>query len=227
MRRQASLVSPRSLADERAAVSGSLAWSLRPHAVNGGFKTHGEGNNIFSYHAPGWPAESPEFDRRERDVVSAIRQAGFALTGDRPPSKWPVPSSPQIIFHPDAGAGKEGAFFWRGGSWAHTYEVWVNVREPAHQLGSCSSRHEQDQGGGEEGWECSTTGLTECVRSTSFKVIELTPGRGSNVQPGQLRCHCSELLGRKGCERMHVMVRGVSMDGEPGPFSCVCGACGT
>lgn len=125
-----SLYKHRDVADAPYKVSGSLAWSLRPHSHIGGFKTHGEGNSIYSYHAPGWPhPEAPEFDHREHDVISAIRNAAWALTGEKERAKrWPVPSAPQIIFHPDAGAGPQGAFFWRGGSWAHTYEVWINVR---------------------------------------------------------------------------------------------------
>lgn len=34
---------------DRAGGAGSLAWSFRPHDARGGFKTHGEGNGIWSY----------------------------------------------------------------------------------------------------------------------------------------------------------------------------------
>ncbi|PLW42109.1 hypothetical protein PCANC_10985 [Puccinia coronata f. sp. avenae] len=55
--------------------SGTLAWSLRPHSVKGDFKTHGEGNTIWSYTPTGWkPArlstgQHLEWDHRERDVI--------------------------------------------------------------------------------------------------------------------------------------------------------------
>jgi len=58
--------------------AGALIWSLRPHSDIGGFDTHGEGNNIYSYHAPGFRNQtSPNFDTQEADVVSSTYDARF------------------------------------------------------------------------------------------------------------------------------------------------------
>ncbi|KAG0145434.1 hypothetical protein CROQUDRAFT_133718 [Cronartium quercuum f. sp. fusiforme G11] len=47
------------------------AWSSRPHSIKGGFKTHGEGNRIWSYHVPSWKpvddVQKPEWNHRKRD----------------------------------------------------------------------------------------------------------------------------------------------------------------
>jgi hypothetical protein len=65
--------------------AGSLVWSLRPHSENGGFVTHGEGNNIYSYHAPGFKNQtSTKFDTHEADVIS--------LTYDARCVSYPLPS---------------------------------------------------------------------------------------------------------------------------------------
>ncbi|KAG0143770.1 hypothetical protein CROQUDRAFT_660861 [Cronartium quercuum f. sp. fusiforme G11] len=129
--------------------SGTLAWSLRPHSIKGGFKTHGEGNGIWSYHVPGWKpvhnVEEPEWDHRERDVIDAIRKAAFKLTNDRIVTPDLIEPS---LFLLDQGQ----CFSWRGSAWADTYEIWVN-----------------SQGGGEDGWELCERGVTDNVKEGRLK----------------------------------------------------------
>jgi hypothetical protein len=56
--------------------AGALIWSLRGHSDKSGFDTHEEGNNIFSYHAPGWQIQtSKAFDTQESSVISATYNA--------------------------------------------------------------------------------------------------------------------------------------------------------
>ncbi|PLW40617.1 hypothetical protein PCANC_13020 [Puccinia coronata f. sp. avenae] len=118
---------------DRHGASGTLAWSLRPHSVKGGFKTHGEGNDIWSYHAPGWkPArlstgQHPEWDHRERDVIHIIRKAAFDLTKQKPP---PIQLNhpPELFLCPD---GQN--FSWRGTAWADYYELWTSHSDPGDQ----------------------------------------------------------------------------------------------
>lgn len=58
--------------------AGALIWSLRGHSQQSGFDTHSEGNNIFSYHAPGWLNQtSASFDTQESAVVSATYNARY------------------------------------------------------------------------------------------------------------------------------------------------------
>ncbi|KAI8456206.1 family 5 glycoside hydrolase [Phakopsora pachyrhizi] len=161
--------------------NGTLAWSLRPHSSQGGFKTHGEGDGIWSYHAPGWkPAhlgeEDPEWDHRERDVIQAIRVAAFKLTGDKP--------TRIKIVAPELFVSDDGQYFsWRGASWADCYEVWINVT------------------GDQNGWEFYQGGVTD------------------NVKGGRLKYYVQNLLNFKRCDGLGVIVRGITRDREPGPFS--------
>jgi hypothetical protein len=47
-----------------------MLWGLRPHSSASGFLVHGEGDGIYSYHAPGWsPAPAPQFDPLELPVI--------------------------------------------------------------------------------------------------------------------------------------------------------------
>ncbi|EGG02041.1 family 5 glycoside hydrolase [Melampsora larici-populina 98AG31] len=131
-------------------VAGTLAWSLRPHSAKGGFKTHGEGNGIWSYHAPGWKPyqngqDDPEWDHREKDVIGAIRKAAFKLTGDKPPK---IELDAPYVFLVDEGQ----SFSWRGTAWADHYEVWCNT-----------------SGGAEDGWTLCQGGVTDNVKEGRLK----------------------------------------------------------
>lgn len=106
---------------DEAGGAGSLAWSLRPHSSRGGFKTHGEGNGIWSYHAPGHPAPPhPEFDSHEQSIVATIRQASYKINRERLPSAHPIPQAPGKPF----GAGP-GLVAFAGSAWAARYEVGI------------------------------------------------------------------------------------------------------
>ncbi|KAI7957417.1 hypothetical protein MJO28_004512 [Puccinia striiformis f. sp. tritici] len=112
---------------DRQGVSGTLAWSLRPHSIKGGFITHGEDHGFSSYHAPGWkPNPVPgshhtEWDHRERDVIRAIREAAFELDNQNPPPIQ-LDHSPELMLRKD---GEE--FTWKGVAWADYYELWTNL----------------------------------------------------------------------------------------------------
>lgn len=165
--------------------SGTLAWSLRPHSVKGGFKTHGEGNDIWSYHAPGWKPASlpngahPEWDHRERDIIQTIRKAAYKLTNDKPP---PIQLAPPHLFL----CGDGQTFSWRGSAWADYYELWTNL---------C--------GEAEDAWEFFQGGITD------------------NLKEGHLKYYCRNILGPKRCLRAWIMMRGITSDKNPGPFSNV------
>jgi hypothetical protein len=99
-----------------------MLWSLRPHASNGGFLTHGEGGGIFSYHVPGWsPQQAADFDPLEESVVHLTRNASYDLLHERMPD-WPVPNAPVVAVVDGA-----AALWWKGASWAQHYEVWRSV----------------------------------------------------------------------------------------------------
>ncbi|KAA1076728.1 hypothetical protein PGT21_016940 [Puccinia graminis f. sp. tritici] len=100
--------------------AGALIWSLRGHSDKSGFDTHEEGNNIFSYHAPGWQIQtSKAFDTQESSVISATYNASYAILGLEPPPK-PVPGTPHPFFVTN---GTHPGLSWRGASWADRYEI--------------------------------------------------------------------------------------------------------
>ncbi|GAA5978097.1 hypothetical protein JCM10908_004228 [Rhodotorula pacifica] len=110
-------------AADKAGGAGSLVWSLRPHSSQGGFKTHGEGNGIYSYHIPGWKdSPHPEFDAREAPIVAAIRDASFKINGVKAPTSCPVPARPG---RPWIAAQRQNgpAISFAGSAWAHRYQV--------------------------------------------------------------------------------------------------------
>ncbi|KAA1074170.1 hypothetical protein PGT21_007030 [Puccinia graminis f. sp. tritici] len=169
---------------DRHGACGTLAWSLRPHSAKGGFKTHGEGNDIWSYHAPGWkPARlstghHPEWDHRERDVIRAIRKAAFDLTNQKPP---PIqPEHPPELFLCSDGE----SFTWRGVAWADYYELWLS---PVGQ--------------GEQEWKFFQGGITD------------------NIKEGHLKYCAANILRLKRCNSLWIIMRGISADKLPGPFS--------
>ncbi|WAQ93234.1 hypothetical protein PtA15_18A292 [Puccinia triticina] len=100
--------------------AGALIWSLRGHSEKSGFDTHGEGNNIYSYHAPGWQNQtSKAFDTQESSVISATYNASYAILGLNPPPK-PVPGTPHPFFLTN---GTHAGLSWRGATWADRYEI--------------------------------------------------------------------------------------------------------
>lgn len=112
---------------DKAGGAGSLVWSLRPHSSQGGFKTHGEGNGIYSYHIPGWKdSPHPEFDGREAPIVAAIRDASFKISGMKAPGSYPVPARPGRPWIASQHQGGRAISFC-GSAWAHRYQIVVRT----------------------------------------------------------------------------------------------------
>ncbi|PLW15315.1 hypothetical protein PCANC_11296 [Puccinia coronata f. sp. avenae] len=100
--------------------AGALIWSLRGHSDKSGFDTHSEGNNIYSYHAPGWINQtSKSFDTQESSVIAETYNASYNILGLEPPPK-PVPGTPQTFFVTN---GTHAGLSWRGATWAERYEI--------------------------------------------------------------------------------------------------------
>lgn len=100
--------------------AGAMVWSLRSHSENGGFVTHGEGNNIYSYHAPGWVNQTSEkFDIQEAEVISSTYDASFETIGLEAPLK-PIPRPPEAFLVTN---GTHAGLSWRGSAWAKEYQV--------------------------------------------------------------------------------------------------------
>ncbi|KIJ64316.1 glycoside hydrolase family 5 protein [Hydnomerulius pinastri MD-312] len=153
--------------------AGSMVWSIRPHADNGGFLTHGEGDGIFSYHAPGWsPAPEPDFDPLEKSVIHLTREASYTLL-DEPVPMFPIPVSPVLSVTQVNGTP---GFTWQGGAWAEHYELWSLTKDSGK-------------------WSLRETRLYDDVDAGALFIPLNTTGKGAFV------------------------LRGVSVDGIPGPFS--------
>ncbi|KAG0147584.1 hypothetical protein CROQUDRAFT_61589 [Cronartium quercuum f. sp. fusiforme G11] len=100
--------------------AGALIWSLTAHSDRGGFVTHSEGSNIFSYHIPGWEVQTAAgFDTQEHEVVHSTYEASYAVLGLKPPP-FPVPGIPHAFF---VSNGTNVGISWRGAAWAYRYEV--------------------------------------------------------------------------------------------------------
>ena len=102
--------------------AGSMVWGLRAHNAEGGFDTHGEGNGIFSYHAPGWsPPVEGDFDPREQFIVREIYKLSYDILGQAAPS-WPIPNAPTILAVNTTSNGTS-YLTYQGASWAEHYEI--------------------------------------------------------------------------------------------------------
>ncbi|KAH9813336.1 family 5 glycoside hydrolase [Melampsora americana] len=104
--------------------AGALIWSLRGHSEPGGFITHGEGNNIYSLHVPGWRNQtSKDFDQQEYEIVRQTYRASFDILG-KPVGQYPIPGPPHAFFATNSTA--TGISF-KGSAWAEHYEIWGAV----------------------------------------------------------------------------------------------------
>lgn len=102
--------------------AGALAWALRPHSEVSGFVTHSEGNNIFSYHAPGWRNQTDaSFDQIEYDVVRGTYEASFKLL-QYDVAPYPIPDRPYPFF---ATNDSHVGLSFKGAAWAEHYEIWA------------------------------------------------------------------------------------------------------
>lgn len=107
---------------ESTPTAGAMVWGLRPHSSAGGFLTHGEGDGIYSYHAPGWsPAPAPEFDPLELPVIRKTYDASFAVVSEDVPQYYPVPLAPALNVT-DTSNGTTISLI--GGAWADFYQIW-------------------------------------------------------------------------------------------------------
>lgn len=114
-------------AAEQAGAAGSLIWSLRPHAAQGGFKTHREDENNSAYHVPGFPnphvspsrTKPANWDEKEYRIVEYIRHASYSINKEPMPEHFPVPVAPHVW------SNGNGSVSWRGSAWAISYEVWL------------------------------------------------------------------------------------------------------
>ncbi|EFP88937.2 uncharacterized protein PGTG_15140 [Puccinia graminis f. sp. tritici CRL 75-36-700-3] len=105
---------------ENATCAGTFVWSLCAHHEKGGFVTHGEGRNIYAYHAPGFKNQtSKNFDTQEAEVISSTYDASYTILGLEPPPK-PVPGPPQAFLVKN---GSQAGISWRGSAWAQSYEI--------------------------------------------------------------------------------------------------------
>ncbi|KAJ1334804.1 hypothetical protein BSLG_007959 [Batrachochytrium salamandrivorans] len=102
---------------DNANISGGMIWSLRYHSIYGGFYTHFEKDNFWSYHVPGFPA-APGFTADEGRVVTMLRKQALKVQGRSPTEPYPVPSAPGLI---------KGvtplALRWIGSAWASHYII--------------------------------------------------------------------------------------------------------
>ncbi|EGG07107.1 family 5 glycoside hydrolase [Melampsora larici-populina 98AG31] len=212
--------------------AGTLIWSLTAHSEKGGFVTHSEGNAIFSYHIPGWATQTAsDFDTQEHEVVHSTYRASYTALGLYPPP-FPIPGSPHAFFvHRGAHVG----ISWMGVAWAYSYQIFgAHVRNLAFNL-VAQTVHDNVAAGdlflpidptkptqaivvkvlpaqpqrSHAGWKDdkwnhgSTHKSTHKTQTTSNDIQKLI------LSPNQPRA----------LEGGWWMVRGISVDGIPGPFS--------
>ncbi|SCV68987.1 BQ2448_2007 [Microbotryum intermedium] len=115
--------------------SGALVWSLRPASASGGYKTHGEGNGNWAMHIPGWATCShPEFDPRERQIISILRHHSYKLNHQKTPSQHPIPPAPSKVWLDPQSHGRRH-ILWTSAPWAHSYELILRDLSTGHEYG--------------------------------------------------------------------------------------------
>ncbi|KAH9264219.1 hypothetical protein BASA83_012298 [Batrachochytrium salamandrivorans] len=96
-------------------ISCGMIWSLRYHSIHGGFYTHFEKDDFWSYHVPGF-APTRGFTADEGSIVMTLRKHALKVQGRSPLEPYPIPSAPGLI---------EGvtpsALRWIGSAWASHY----------------------------------------------------------------------------------------------------------
>ncbi|EJU02952.1 glycoside hydrolase [Dacryopinax primogenitus] len=165
------------LSARKAGAAGALVWAMRGHAQDGGFDTHGEDDEIWAYHAPGWTTQEAreEWDAREIDVINAVRQAAHDFAGLKC-GQHPVPVRPPEAWAVQLPGGSWG-LAWRGSAWSKTYEVHSDRSETL-----------------------------------------VHPSAVDCCMKGKLMLPLPDLGLREG-EKAWLRVRGVSAEGQVGPFS--------
>lgn len=173
---------PAFLADvERSTCSGSLIWSLRSHSSQGGFYTHSEYDDNFSFHVPGWPnpttssnwVKPVDWDPKEYSVVQGIYNSSFTINREKIPKNYPIPKAPQVWMNSNR------SITWKGAGWASDYEVWV----------ASTGRGRQNV---KRKWERIASGVVDAVPSGTL-AWPLPPGSA-----GSLRIRGKSLDGKPG-----------------------------
>ncbi|KAJ3124997.1 Phosphoserine aminotransferase [Nowakowskiella sp. JEL0407] len=113
--------------DNNSEVVGSLFWSLRFRSVNGGFYTHREYVNHFSYHFPGLPGNSTYmFPDDSKTMITLLRKYASNTTS---PIPLPVPLPPTFIpercfsITPEGSEKPVVGLTWRGSVGAEWYTI--------------------------------------------------------------------------------------------------------
>ena len=101
-------------------LSGALLWSLRYHSRDGGFYTHSEDPDFFSFHVPGFE-EKQGFHKDEINMIKVARRYGFAIQGINP-KKVPylTPTAPNPVQELPTTPVE---LRWVGAAWAAFYEI--------------------------------------------------------------------------------------------------------
>lgn len=208
--------------------AGTLIWSLTAHSEKGGFVTHSEGNAIFSYHIPGWAIQTAsDFDTQEHEVVHSTYRASYMTLGFIPPP-FPIPGRPQPFFRHN---GSHVGISWKGSAWAYSYQIFgAHVRNLAFNLVAQSVN--DNVAAGDLFLPVDPTKPTQAIvvkklpaqpqRSHAGWKDDKWNHRSPHKSPTPLE-NVKELtpqLNRRwALEGGWWMVRGISVDGIPGPFS--------
>ncbi|KAH9250110.1 hypothetical protein BASA81_012062 [Batrachochytrium salamandrivorans] len=100
---------------ENTNISCGMIWSLRYHSIHGGFYTHFEKLDFWSYHVPGF-APTRGFTADENTIVTMLRKHALTIQGRSPLEPYPVPSAPGLIK-----GVTPSALRWIGSAWASHY----------------------------------------------------------------------------------------------------------
>ncbi|KAJ3192027.1 hypothetical protein HK101_007155 [Irineochytrium annulatum] len=112
-------------------LSGSLIWSLRYHARDGGFYSHSEDGGYYAYHHPGFAYESGKkgFPKDEVKAMAMIRKFAAALGSPTPYMTAPPAPAPSLI----AGkSSRNGGLVWTGSAGAQYYQVQRSTSGPGN-----------------------------------------------------------------------------------------------
>jgi len=97
--------------------SGAMLWSMYFHHRDGGFYWHQIFTfpSVWSFHWPGFPSADAQ---KEREILSALREAAFRIQG-QPVPPVPAPDPPEMLPPPDG----LPMLSWRGSAGASGYDL--------------------------------------------------------------------------------------------------------
>lgn len=106
-------------------ITGSLLWSIRPHARTGGFYIHKELHGHWAYHYPGWNDNEGTgygFASNERDIMDLLVNKNLEFIGNGNMGRnITVPDIPNLRWIENTSAGLQ--FNWRGSFGAMNYII--------------------------------------------------------------------------------------------------------